>query len=170
MDMRERLLGGAAAIALGAGLLAVPAEAQTSLGTVTTQSAYKADAATFYVSVTQANCTTLGATATPLTLTITPPAGQYVYLTGLYIQVMPNATASTSVVAWSSTNLTGSPAWLISTTTAAAANPSYPINLAEVYPTGIRSTVAGTAVTLVPTTSVASAYVCAHAVGYYNPT
>ena len=71
---------------------------------------------------------------------------------------------------WSSTNLTGSPAWLSPTTATAAANPSGYMSIAEIYPTAIKSTAAGTAVTILPQATTASAFLCAHAVGYFNPT
>lgn len=173
MNAREALLGGVAAIALGAGLLAVPeiANAQSNQGTVTTQSGYKADAATFFAQVAGARttCSTSQDTVANLTMTITPPAGNYVYLTGLYFEGLANATGATSTTVWSSTNLTGSPAWLTPFTATAAANPSGLMSLAEIYPTAIKSTVAGTAVTILPQATSASAFLCAHAVGYFNP-
>lgn len=173
MNARDALLGGVAAAALGAGLLmaAVEAEAQTAPGTITTQSGYKADSATFAQMVAggRTTCSTSQDTVANLTITITPPAGQYVYLTGLFIEGMANATGATSTTVWSSTNLTGSPAWLTPTTASAAANPTGLINLSEVYPTALKSTVPGTAVTILPQATTASAFLCAKAVGYFNP-
>ena len=169
MNAREALLGGASAIALGAALLLAPeANAQT---TPVQQSASKADAATFFAQNAggRTTCSTSQDTVANLTITITPPAGNYVYLTGLYIEGESNATGASSATVWSSTNLTGSPAWATPTIATAAANPSGFINVAEVYPTAIKSTVAGTAVTILPQATTASAYLCAHAVGYYNP-
>jgi len=173
MNAREFLLGGVAALALGGGLL-VPAEeamAQATQGTVTTQSGYHADAAGFSQQSTggRTTCSTTQDTVANETITITPPAGQYVYLTGVYFEVSPNATAASSATVWSSTNLTGNPAWLTNTTTAAAANPSAEYVVQEIYPNGLKSTVAGTAVTIVPNATTASAFICAHAVGYFNP-
>jgi hypothetical protein len=170
----KALLGGAAAIALlgpAAVLTAPEADAQASQGTITTQSGYKADAAQFFVQQAsgRTGCSASQDSIANLTITITPPAGNYVYLTGLYIEVAPNATASTSAVTWTSTNLTGSPVWLVNTTTAAAANPSAEFIISEQYPTGLKSTVAGTPVTILPVTTHASSFVCAHAVGYFNP-
>ncbi len=172
MDTRQALLGGVSALALGVGLLGAPTvvDAQSAAGTIVTQSAQRADAATFFVGNTRTSCTTSQDTVANLTLTISPPAGNYVYLTGLYFEVAPNATASTSNTLWTATNLTGSPQWLTGTTTAAAANPSAPYFINEVYPTALRSTVAGTAVTIVPSATTASAFICLHAVGYFNPT
>jgi len=174
MDNRMKLLGGAAAIALGAGLLGYHhyAEAQSALGTVTTQSGYKADAASFFAQSAggRTTCSTSQDSVANLTITITPPSGNYVYLTGLYIEGLANATGATSTTVWSSTNLTGSPAWLSPTTATAAANPSGYMSIAEIYPTAIKSTAAGTAVTILPQATTASAFLCAHAVGYFNPT
>ncbi len=170
MDNWKKALLGGTALATAA-LLGGVAEAQQTPGTYTTQTAIRADAATFVQMITggRTTCTTTQDTIANTTITITPPAGQYVYLTGLSIDVFPNATASTSATNWSSTNLTGSPSWLVSTTTAAAANPSVPMLMHETYPTALKSTVAGTAVTIVPVATTASAYVCARAFGYYNP-
>ena len=172
MDKRQALFGGVSALALGVGLLGAPAivEAQQSQGTYVTQSASRADAATFITGNTRTSCTTSQDSVANLTITLTPPAGQYVYITGMYFEVAPNATAATSNTLWTSTNLTGSPQWLTGTTTAAAANPSAPYFINEVYPTALKSTVAGTAVTIVPSATTASAFICAHAVGYFNPT
>lgn len=173
MDTRQALLGGVAAIALGAGLLASAqeAKAQQSQGTVVTQSASRADAATFMQMVAggRTTCSTSQDTVANLTITITPPAGNYVYLTGFYVEGMGNATAATSTTVWSSTNLNGSPAWLTPTIASAAANPTGLISIAEVYPTGMKSTTPGTAVTILPQATTASAFLCAHAVGYFSP-
>ena len=170
--MNAKLLGGVSLLALGAAIIAAPeANAQSAQGTIITQSGSKADVATFFAQNTggRTTCSTSQDTVANLTITITPPAGNYVYLTGLYIEGLANATGATSTTVWSSTNLTGSPAWLTPTTASAAANPTGMINLAEVYPTAIKSTVAGTAVTILPQATTSSAFLCAHAVGYYVP-
>jgi len=171
MDLKQALLGGSAAVALGVGLLGSPVvvEAQQSQGTIITQSASRADAATFIIGNSRTSCTTSQDSVANLTATITPPAGNYVYLTGVYFEVAPNATAATSNTLWTSSNLTGSPQWLTGVTAAAAANPSSPYFINEVYPTAIKSTVAGTAVTIVPSATTASTFICMHAVGFYNP-
>jgi hypothetical protein len=169
---KQTLLGGTAlAGSLLGGLGVAPVEAQQAPGTYTTQTANRADTATFVQMVAggRTTCTTTQDTVANTTITITPPAGNYVYLTGLSIDVFPNATASTSATTWTSTNLTGSPAWLVSTTTAAAANPSAPFFLHDSYPTALRSTAPGTAVTIVPGATTASAFICARAFGYFSP-
>ncbi len=172
MDMKQALLGGAAAVALGVGLLASPAavDAQSAAGVTVTQSGAKADAATFFAAPAATSCTTVAATVANLTITVTPPAGQYVYLTGFFLEVLANATAASSATIWTSTNLTGSPVWLANVTASAASVPTYEYSLAEVYPTALKSTVAGTPVTILPTATSASAFQCAKVVGYFNPT
>lgn len=173
MNARDILLGGCAAVALGAGLLSAPpaVQAQQAPGVSVSQSGFKADAAQFFVQQAggRTSCSTTQDTVANLTITITPPAGNFVYLTGLYLEMSPNATAASSAVTWSSTNLNGSPAWLTNTTASAAANPSGEFVLAEIYPTGLKSTTPGTAVTIVPQTTAASSFACVHAVGYFNP-
>ena len=173
MNTRELLFGGASAIALGAAVLMAPeaAFAQSALGTVVTQSGYKADAATFFAQSVggRTTCSTTQDTVANETINIVAPAGNYVYLTGLYIEGSANATAASSATVWSATNLSGSPAWLVNFTASAAANPSGQTLINEVYPTGVKSTVAGTAVTILPQATAASAFQCAHAVGYFSP-
>ncbi len=172
MDMRQALLGGASAIALGVGLLAAPSvvDAQSAAGVVVTQSGQKADSATFFAAPAATSCTTVAATVANLTITVTPPAGQYVYLTGVFIEVLSNATAASSATIWTSTNLTGNPVWLANVTASSASVPTFEWQVAEVYPTALRSTVAGTPVTILPTATSASTFQCAKVVGYFNAT
>lgn len=169
---KELLLGGTALA--GAGLLMVPeGNAQTAAlpGGVTAvqQSAARADAAAFNNSPTFTNCTTTQASTANLTITVTPPAGNYVYLSSLTAQQGSNATgaAAASVAALSSTNLTGAPAWLLDTNTGSQSIGAEVIN--QVWPTGLKSTAPGTAVTIVPTATLASTYVCIQASGWYSP-
>lgn len=178
--LKKVLLGGVAAVAMGAGLLVAPevtekAVAQTAPGTYTTQTAAKADAATFYTMVAggRTTCSTSQDTVANLTITINPPANNYVYLTGIYFEAMPNATAATSTTVWSATNLTDSngltPAWITPEIASAAANPTALMYVSEIYPTAMKSKTPGTAVTILPQATTASAFLCAHAVGYFNP-
>ncbi len=172
MDLRQALLGGAAGVALGVGLLASPVEvdAQSAQGVVVTQSASKADAATFYAqSAVASACTTVAAAIANLTITISPPAGNYVYLTGFYLEYLPNATAANSATVWTSTNLNGTPSWLANVSASSASVPTTEYLVAEIYPTAVKSLVAGTPVTILPTATSASTFQCAHAVGYFNP-
>jgi len=172
MDMRQALLGGASAVALGVGLLGTPqvVEAQQSQGLIVTQSGSKADAAAFFAAPAATSCTTSQASIANLTVTITPPAGNYVYLTGVYIEYLPNATAASSATLWTATNITGTPAWLANVTASAASVPTTEFLISEIYPTGLKSTVPGTPVTILPQATSASTFQCVKAVGYFSPT
>jgi hypothetical protein len=168
-DLRNALLGGTALI--GAGLLSVgAAKAQTAAlpGGVTAvqQSAARADAAAFDNTTTAANCTTTQVSIANGTITITPPAGNFVYLGSVTAQVANNSTGAASAAALSTTNLTGAPAWLVNEQ-AAAAVVAEQVN--QVFPTGLKSTAPGTAVTIVPTATLASGYLCVQAAGWYSP-
>lgn len=168
-ELRNALLGGAALA--GAGLINLSALAQTAVlpgGVVAVQqSAARADAAAFDISPTYGSCTTTQLSVALGTLTITPPAGNYVYLASVTGQAMNNTVGAVSANAISTTNLTGSPVWMVSTETGSAVIGAEVIN--TVYPTGLKSTVAGTAVTLVPSATLASAYLCVQAAGWYSP-
>ena len=169
MNARQALLGGVSAVALGAGLLIAPdANAQQI---PVQQVGSKLDAATFFVQSAggRTTCSTSQDTVANETITITPPAGNYVYLTGVYIEVAGNATAASSATIWTSTNLTGSPTWLANQTASSSSVLTSEYVISEMYPTGLKSTVAGTAVTILPTATSASAFQCAHVVGYFNP-
>ena len=172
MDMRQPLLGGASAVALGVGLLGAPqiVEAQQAQGTYVTQSGSRADAAAFYAAPAAAtSCTTSQASIANLTITITPPAGNFVYLTGLYIEYLANATAAASATLWTATNITGTPAWLAAVNASGTGVPTGEYLIAETYPTGLKSTVAGTPVTILPQATSASTFQCVKAVGYFSP-
>lgn len=166
MNKREMLLSGVAAVALMGSAFAPPAEAQSSVQ----QSAAMLNAATFLQGPTggRTTCSTSQDTVANLTVTITPPAGNYVYITGVNFTGLANATGATSTTVWSTTNLTGSPAFLTPFTATAAANPSSVMSISDSYPTGLRSTVAGTAVTFVPQATSASAFLCPRIAGFFN--
>jgi len=179
MNAREVLLGGVSAIALGAAVISAPvsnALAQSALGSNVTQSAVRADAATFFAESFggRTTCSTSQDTVANLTVTVPANGANYAYITGIYFEGLANATGATSTTVWSSTNLAGvnnaqGPAWLTPVTASAAANPTNPFFISEIYPTGLKSAAPGTAVTIVPQATTASAFLCAHAVGYYNP-
>lgn len=167
-NWKKALLAGTALA--GAGLLTAPADAQLNAGTYATQTANRPDTATQYFTTSSANCTATQASTANLTLTITPPAGQYVYLSSFNVNVIPNATGSNSTAAYTSTNLTGSPVWLIGEfSNAAGLTLTAAQQVNDVYPTGIKSTTPGTAVTLVPSATLASASVCARATAWFGP-
>src|SRR6266576_4828029 len=166
MNSRELLLGGCAAVALGAGLLA-PTEANAQSTTpaagaiLVQQSATHADAASFVAQNTRTSCTATQDTVANLTLTITPPAGNFVYLQGFFAEVAPNATGVASATAWTTTNMPGNLNWLTVTNVVTTAPSSQQVG--EYYATGIKSSVAGTAVTIVPSATMASSLVCVKA-------
>jgi hypothetical protein len=171
MNKLSKALLGGTALATGA-LLApvVEVEAQQAPGIYTTQTANRPDAAQFYAQAAAAtSCTTSQASAANLTITITPPAGNYVYITGFYVDVAPNATAASSATAWSTTNMPGNLAWATNVNASSASAPATEYVYSEVYPTGLKSVVAGTAVTIVPSATTASTVMCPHVVGYFNP-
>jgi len=173
MNAREMLLGGVAAVALGGAVMlcAEQAKADSNFGTNITQSASRSDAASALTGPAggRTTCSTTQDTVANLTVTLTPSAGNYVYVTGVYISGLANATGATSTTVWSSTNLTGSPAWLTPTTATAAANPSGLIQVSEMYPTGLKSTAPGTAVTIVPQATTASAFMCPRVAWFQAP-
>lgn len=169
MNWKKALLAGTALS--GAGLLSAGADAQTAAGTYTTQTANRPDAATQMSSVTSTNCTATGTSVANLTLTMTPAAGNYVYLQSFVVEVAPgNTTGAASTAAYSSTNLTGNPAWLISAATVASTAPQAEVaQVNDFYPTGLKATAPGTAVTLLPTATLNSTLVCAHATWWQGP-
>jgi hypothetical protein len=80
------------------------------------------------------------------TVTCTPAAGQFVYITGLSFDVCTDGTGTAAnQVTWTSTNLTGAPVWSFSI----AATASICQHFSEPLSTPLKSTAAGTAVTLV---------------------
>ena len=169
-NWKKALLAGTALA--GVGLLAAPqeAKAQANPGVFTTQTANRPDAGVQIFTPTSTNCTATQASTANLTLTLTPPAGQYVYLSAFSVNVIPNATGAASTAAFTTTNLTGSPAWLIGEYANAAATPAMAaLQVNDVYPTGLKSTAPGTAVTIVPTATLASATVCPRAVAWFGP-
>ncbi len=166
-NWKKSLLAGTALV--GTGLLAAPADAQLAAGTYTSQSSYRPDAAQM-TTPTSTNCTTVGTTAALVGLTITPPAGQYVYLSSFSVTVIPNATGSNSTAAYTSTNLTGTPSWLVGEFSNAAGLATVStLQVNDVYPTGLKSQSAGTAVTLIPNATLASASVCPRATAWFGP-
>src|SRR5437773_968296 len=98
MDSKLRKLLFASVSALA--LLGAPVTAfADSAGTSVTQTATRPDAAQFWVgqAAGATACNAVSATAASGTITITPPSGQYVYLTDLIVQINTDATGSTAV-------------------------------------------------------------------------
>ena len=128
------------------------------------QSATKADASTVM-------CTISGSSAEPVvnvqsTSTCTPPAGQYVYVTGISFDVCTDGTGTAAnQVNWTTTNLTGSPIYSFSI----AATASICQHWSEPLSTPLKSTAAGTAVTFVSPAAAAHNSYVARVYAYYAP-
>lgn len=124
----------------------------------TQQTASHADAAT----VNQTSNTSAA------TITFNAQSGLYFYLTSIDIENCAGASAVTAAnpTAVTTTNLTGSPQWMIgSGTTAGACQPT--INVT--WPTGLKSAAPGTNTTLVLPTFATNQTVRVNAYGFYAP-
>jgi hypothetical protein len=165
--LRKTLLAGAAVCALLPGF----ANAQA----VVNQQASRGDAATFMASTPApaTACATINTTTVNGTVTITPPSGQYAYITGAYIDITANATGTTSaaVMTWAGlTNPNGSaPVYSLATIVpTAGANGTFR-QIAETYSPPLKSAAPGTAVTLTPSAQIANTIVCPRVLGYFAP-
>ncbi len=169
---RASLLAGVAAAAL----LWAPANVLAdAAGTSVTQSATHLDAASFWVG--QANgltaCNAVSQTSASETITITPPAGQYVYLTALLLQRNTDATGVTEVPTISTTNISSNGGATAGALSAASTLSTTGLtNTGAVIPFGVgglKSAAPGVAVTFVPSGAQAThGILCMSAVGYYN--
>jgi hypothetical protein len=121
-------------VVLGLLLGVVPALAQAPVQ----QSSTRLDAATF-VSTSASSAATI---------TITPPAGQYVYLTGIDLTNCAGASAVTAAAPTTvtTTNLSGA-AWTVGSGSTAGNCQASPTGMS--YPLTLKSSTAGTAVTIV---------------------
>lgn len=128
-------------------LLALPASAQVAMQ----QSGQHLDAATNVCTVSAAL-----AVNQQETVTCTPPAGQFVYITSISFDVCTDGTGTAAnQVTWTTTNLTGSPTFGFSIAATASICQHWSIPL----PTPLKSTAAGTAVTFVsPTAATHNSY------------
>lgn len=136
--------------------------------TTITNTATRLDASAFSNGFTTAACNTVNTSAP--TLTITPPAGQFVYLTNVSIDITTDATGTSATTYLSSTNITGSPVWSLATlTVAAAVGGMNARQINETYNPPLKATAAGTAVTLVQSAAAAHNIFCVRATGYYAP-
>lgn len=96
------------------------------------------------------SATAIGTSATSAaTITVTPGAGLYVYVTSVDIQNCAGASAVTAaaVTTITTTNLTGSPAYTVGS--GVAAGLCQPTQILAYGPAGLKSTTPGTAVTYV---------------------
>jgi hypothetical protein len=125
--------------------------AQYSAPTVQ-QTGQRADAATLVSSTAPA----VNATQATGTVTITPPAGQYVYFTGIYVAACGDGTASTSSVQqnFTTTNLSGltiqTSMLAYAATTAIANNISSCDRVTLPFSVPLKSAAPGGVVTIVP--------------------
>jgi hypothetical protein len=139
--------------------------------TTVQQSASRFDAATFLQGPPAAAtlCATVNSTAAAGTVTITPQAGQYVYITGVYIDITADVTGVSQVATLSTTNLTGSPIWSLATIVPTAGANGTMRQISETFPTALRSSVPGVAVTFVPSAQTNHAIFCTRVAGYFGP-
>jgi hypothetical protein len=116
------------------------------------QSGQRADAATLVSSTAPA----VNATQATGTVTITPPAGQYVYFTGIYVAACGNGTASASSIQqnFTTTNLSGltiqTSILAFAATTAIANNISSCDRVSIPFAVPLKSAAPGGVVTIVP--------------------
>ena len=120
------------------------------------------------------SCNAVSQTAAQDTITITPPSGQFVYLTGLSIQINTDATGSTAVPTLSFTNLgnlnAGLAPFLSLATTLATTGSTNTGGVFNFPVGGLKSNAASTAVTVVPSATLgAHTIVCMTAFGYTGP-
>jgi hypothetical protein len=164
---RKALLGTASAIAL----LAAPIAQADAPGTSVTQTATHLDAAVIWQgeAAGATSCNAVSATSVSDTITITPPGGQYVYLTEFLLQHSTDATGATEVPTISMTNIGtgGFPAFLSAASTLSTTG--YTVNVAIPFPNGLKSAQPGVAVTFVPSATLsAHTIMCNSATWYAN--
>jgi hypothetical protein len=114
-------------------------------------------------------CNTTAQTSVQDAVTMTPGSNQFVYITGVYVDIVSaNVTGSTSVATASFSNMTNSPVYSLATITATAgANGSFR-QIAEVYNPPLRSQAAGTAVAWTPSATLGnSVIVCPRIAAYF---
>ena len=166
---RKKLLASVAAFAL----TVTPALADFP-GTATTQTATHGDAATFWIGEANGagSCNAVSQTSASDTITITPPAGQYVYLTELLVQINTDATGATAVPTLSFTNISnnGGLAPFVSVATTLSTTGSTNTGFVAPFPVGgLKSAQPGVAVTIVPSAAMgAHSILCMSAIGYFN--
>ncbi len=118
------------------------------------------------------SCNSVNTSVANNTVTITPPAGLYVYIAGVYIDITSDPTGTTTVATMSTTNVTGAPFWSLATiiptgTSGAFGNMR---QIAESYATPLKSRTAGTAVTFVPSAAgFTDTIVCTRVLAYFAP-
>ena len=151
-------------------ILAV-ASAQAQVGQQITQTQTRLDAGTgLYGPLGGATtCSTVNTTAANGTVTITPPAGQYVYITGISIDITADTTGLSGLASMSTTNITGSPIWSLATVIPTAGDNGTFRQIHETFATPLRSTAPGTAVTFVPSAQSNHVIFCTRVAAYFAP-
>lgn len=114
-------------------------------------------------------CSTVNTSAANGTVTITPPAGQFVYVTGVFVDITSNTTSATQQATMASTNLTGSPVWSLATIAPTAGSSGQFRQISETFATPLKSTLAGTAVTFVPSAQTNNVIFCPRVAGFFAP-
>ncbi len=166
--LRNTLLAGASALAL---LAPISVEADFP-GTSVTHTAAHLDAASVWVgsAATTTSCNAVSATSPSDTITVTPPSGQFVYLTEFFLQHSTDATGATEVPTISMTNIStnGGTAAILSAASTLSTT-GYHVETAIPFPNGLRSAQAGVAVTFVPSATLsAHTIMCNSVTAYYN--
>ena len=159
------------ALLAGASLLAISASesfAQQALPVTTTGTVNPA-VSLFGASNGTTSCNTTAETSAQDTVTMTPGSNQFVYITGVYIDIVSgNVTGGTSVATASFSNMTNSPVYSLATITATSGANGTFRQIAEVYNPPLRSQAAGTAVAWTPSATLSnSTIVCPRIAAYF---
>ncbi len=155
-----------------AGLLAIMASAGAfaQVGQQTTQTATRLDASTglFGPATGATACSTVNTTAANNTVTITPPSGQFVYITGFYLDITADVTGLTGVATMSTTNITGGPIWSLATVVPTTGENGTFRQVSETFNPPLKSTAPGTAVTFVPSAQSNHVIYCTRVAAYFG--
>lgn len=165
-NLRNALLAGTAlAVILGSA-------ANAQQATAVQQSASRLDATQFLQGSVGgvATCNTVSTTTANSKVTITPPAGQFVYVTAVDIDLTSDITGTTQVTTLSTTNITGAPFWSLATVVPTTGENGTFRQIAEHYPAGLKATTPGTAVSFVASAaSFTDTILCMRVAGYFAP-
>ncbi len=160
MKFRHHILGAVSALALLAGASQANAQVAPQFGSIVQPSSTHLDA----TAVVGTLATAINATTS---LSFTPPSGQYLYVSEIYFNVCANGTGTAQAqVSFTTTNLPGPPAFEYSIP--ATANTCVQLG-PFMFPNGLKSSAAGTAVTFVTPAAAASNSYGAFVSGWYAP-
>ena len=137
------------------------------------QSAVRADAATFMASTPApaTACATINTTVANGTVTMNPAAGQFVWITEVEIDTFADGTGNTTsaVYTWGGiTNPNGTAPVIALSNIAAQTNQEGTTHYTVTYNPPLRSSTAGTAVTLTPSAQLSHMILCPRVLGYFN--